>query len=83
MTDNRDAHIPHPATDTEAANGEGTASPPPTGDTLNRPIMDGASEFYGDEAEAVNPRLGMTDPELVRHPDEARSGTDEARGGTE
>lgn len=39
--------IPHPATATEASNGEGTVEPPTTGLTIDRPILDGASEYYG------------------------------------
>lgn len=44
-----DAHIPHPATKTEAPNGMGTAHPPRTGETLDRPVLDGATEDYTGE----------------------------------
>ncbi|MBP6684568.1 MAG: hypothetical protein KA158_04010 [Leucobacter sp.] len=52
MPQRNDYRIPHPATDTEAPNGEGTASPPTRGATLNRPVLDGASEYYGELTEA-------------------------------
>lgn len=37
----------------------------PTEETLDKPVMDGADEvFEGDE----DPRKGMSDPALIRHP---------------
>ncbi|WP_336992646.1 hypothetical protein [Leucobacter sp. VD1] len=59
----------HQATATEAANGEGTASSPPKGGTQNRPILDGSTVDYGREGRIDNPRYGMHDPGLVRHPE--------------
>lgn len=69
MTTDHHANVPHHATDTEAPNGEGTAHPQSTGETLNHPILDGATEDYSDGNEELNPRLGMEDPELIRHPE--------------
>ncbi|SJN09204.1 hypothetical protein FM113_05530 [Leucobacter sp. 7(1)] len=69
MTNEHHPNVPHHATRTEAPNGEGTAHPPRDGATQDRPILDGASEYYGDEAEEVNPRLGQEDPALIRHPE--------------
>lgn len=51
MPKRNDYRIPHPATDTEAPNGEGTVTPPTTGATLDRPVLDGASEYYGELAD--------------------------------
>ncbi|MCW2288371.1 hypothetical protein [Leucobacter luti] len=33
--------------------------------TANEPVMDGAEEH---DAEAIDPRKGMSDPALIRHP---------------
>ena len=49
MSDTRDFHQPHRATETEAPNGQGTAHPPRTGETLDRPVLDGATEYYGED----------------------------------
>lgn len=76
MTDNRDAYVPHAATRTRAANGEGTASPPTTGKTLDRPIMDGASEYYGDHAKRHNPRERAPGKTDVTDADEEAGGSD-------
>ena len=76
MTDNRDAYVPHAATRTRAANGEGTASPPTTGKTLDRPIMDGASEYYGDHAKRHNLREGVPGETDVTDADEEAGGSD-------
>lgn len=76
MTDNRDAYVPHAATRTRAANGEGTASPPTTGKTLDRPIMDGASEYYGDHAKRHNPRERAPGETDVTDADEEAGGSD-------
>lgn len=69
MTNEYHSNVPHHATRTEAPNGEGTAHPPRDGATQDRPILDGASEYYGDEAEEENPRLGQEDPALTRQPE--------------
>lgn len=82
MTDNRDAYVPHAATRTRAANGEGTASPPTTGKTLDRPIMDGASEYYGDHAKRHNPRDRAPGETDVTDADEEAGGSD-ANDGTD
>lgn len=55
MTDGNAPNVQHSATDTEAANGQGTAELPTTGVTLDRPVLGGASEYSGDKAERVNP----------------------------
>lgn len=49
MNKHSDAHVPHPASATEAPNGAGTVSPETSGSTLDRPILDGASETYGND----------------------------------
>lgn len=59
----------HPATDTEAANGQGTQDTSTSGETLDHPVLDGASEYYGAEREARDPRHGQDDPALIRHPE--------------
>ncbi len=59
----------HEETATEASNGEGTASSPPKGGTQDRPILDGSTVDYGREGRIDNPRYGMEDPGLVRHPE--------------
>lgn len=33
------------------------------------PVLDGASEYYGAEREARDPRHGQDDPALIRHPE--------------
>ena len=63
-----DAHVPHGDSPSEAANGGGTAHSA-HGDTLDHPILDGSTENYADEAAEQNPRLGMEDPGLIRHPE--------------
>lgn len=60
---------PHEATETEASNGAGTVSKPPEGETLDHPVLDGSTEDYGSEGERQNPRYGMEDPGLIRHPE--------------
>lgn len=59
---------PHPSSDSEASNGEGTVESP-EGETLNHPILDGSTEDYGSEGREKNPRYGEEDPGLVRHPE--------------
>lgn len=67
MSTESHTNTPHHATDTTAPNGEGTAHPPTTGETLKHPVLDGASEFYGNAAEEeLDPRRGMEDPGLIR-----------------
>ncbi|PRI12423.1 hypothetical protein [Leucobacter massiliensis] len=61
-----DAHEPHPASQTEASNGEGTVSTPAEGHTLDHPVLDGSTEDYSGEGEEKNPRYGMEDPGLIR-----------------
>ncbi|MBK0419165.1 hypothetical protein JD276_08980 [Leucobacter sp. CSA1] len=63
-----DIGVPHEATRFQASNGAGTVSGPPPGETQDRPILDGSTE---DEAErhVENPRRGMENPELIRHPE--------------
>ena len=62
------AGVPHEATRFRASNGAGTVSGPPPGETQDRPILDGASEGESDR-DVQNPRRGMENPELVRHPE--------------
>lgn len=50
MTTARHPNVPHPGTRTEAPNGEGTTMNVPEGETLDRPMMDGATEYYGADA---------------------------------
>lgn len=52
MTTGHQPNVPHPGTRTEAPNGEGTTQAVPEGETLDRPIMDGATEYYGADAES-------------------------------
>lgn len=59
-------HTPHEATTTEAAIGFGTVHHSPRGLTLQHPILDGSTEHY--PGEHLDPRFGMINPELVRHP---------------
>ncbi|MBK0420495.1 hypothetical protein JD292_00135 [Leucobacter sp. CSA2] len=49
MSRNADSHVPHPGSKTEAPNGMGTAHPPRTGETLDRPVLDGSTEDYTGE----------------------------------
>ena len=70
MTDsNRDAHVPHGESAHEAANGQGTISHSPHGDTLFFFNDTATTEIYTEDAEEQNPRLGMEDPALIRHPE--------------
>lgn len=69
MTTSPAENTPHPATEHEAPNGAGTASDSPEGETLDRPVLDGATEEYGAQGQRVNPRHGMSDPGLIRHPE--------------
>lgn len=66
---NPDAHVPHGESAHEAANGEGTISHSRHGETLDHPVLDGSTESYVAEAEEQNPRRGMEDPGLIRHPE--------------
>ena len=59
---------PHQASEHEASNGEGTVSTPLEGDTLDRPVLDGSTEDYGQEGQEKNPRYGQENPELIRRP---------------
>lgn len=61
-----DVHEVAEATETQAPNGMGTVTKSPTGDTLDRPILDGATVDYGEEGRAKNPRYGQENPELIR-----------------
>lgn len=65
----REQHEPHDATETEASNGAGTVSEPPEGERLDHPVLDGSTEDYGHEGAQQNPRYGMEDPGLIRHPE--------------
>lgn len=49
MQETRDFHHPHQATKTEAPNGQGTAHPPRSGETLDHPVLDGSTEYYGED----------------------------------
>lgn len=49
MSTKSDYRVPHPASKTEAPNGMGTAHPPRTGETLDHPVLDGATEDYTGE----------------------------------
>ncbi|WP_449283471.1 hypothetical protein [Leucobacter sp.] len=60
---------PHEATETEASNGEGTVSSPSEGETLDHPVLDGSTEDLGHDGKQQNPRYGMSDPGLIRHPE--------------
>jgi hypothetical protein len=64
-----DSHQTHHATDTEASNGEGTVDTPTEGETLDHPVLDGSTEYYGNEEGESDPRSGMSDPALIRHPE--------------
>lgn len=60
---------PHPASRTDAGNGQGTVSGPPHGETQDRPVLDGSTQSREAEREVDNPWRGVYNPELVRHPD--------------
>lgn len=60
---------PHEATRYESSDGRGTISKLPSGDTQDRAVLDGASESTAAEKDVDNPRRGMSDPGLVRHPE--------------
>lgn len=60
---------PHHADDTHASDGAGTVNTPLGGETLDHPILDGATEYYGQEEEGEDPRYGEEDPALIRHPE--------------
>lgn len=59
----------HDATESDASNGEGTVVDSPDGETLDHPVLDGSTVDYDEEGEDRNPRYGMEDPGLVRHPE--------------
>ncbi|WP_427869431.1 hypothetical protein [Leucobacter luti] len=67
MSNDTHENVPHHGTEAAAPNGEGTVHAPREGETLNRPVLDGASEHYGNgAAEELDPRQGMDDPGLIR-----------------
>lgn len=54
----------------DAGDGQGTSSGPPKDvDVQERPILDGSTEPDTVEREVENPRRGMEDPGLIRHPE--------------
>lgn len=59
---------PHRSNEREASNGEGTFNSPLEGETLDRPVLDGSTEDYGQEGQEKNPRYGEENPELIRRP---------------
>lgn len=59
---------PHHSNEREASNGEGTLNSPLEGETLDRPVLDGSTEDYGQEGREKNPRYGQENPELIRRP---------------
>lgn len=61
-----DGHTPHTASDSEASNGMGTLHGALRGESLKHPVLDGSTEYYADDD--VDPRYGMDNPELIRHP---------------
>lgn len=63
---------PHDNDATRASDGAGTVNTPLDGETLDHPILDGATEHYGQEEEAQDPRYGEADPVLIRHPDKGK-----------
>ncbi|WP_053382960.1 hypothetical protein [Leucobacter celer] len=65
----REKNEPHEATETEAGNGEGTVSALPEGETQDRPVLDGSTDHLGHDGKQQNPRYGMSDPGLIRHPE--------------
>lgn len=55
-----------------AAEGDGAAesSTSTSGDeTVDRPVLDGSTEDLGHDGQRQNPRYGMSDPGLIRHPE--------------
>lgn len=54
---------------TEAGDGQGTATSQPEGETLDHPVLDGSREDLGHDGKRQNPRYGMSDPGLIRHPE--------------
>lgn len=64
-----DPNAVHEATETEASNGMGTVTHSLRGETLDHPILDGSTEYYGDEGGVQNPRFGEKNPGLIRHPE--------------
>lgn len=60
---------PHLGTRTEAPNGHGTITGWPPGNTLDRPVLDGATQWAQSKADTDNPWRGVIDPGLVTHPE--------------
>ena len=61
MTTGHHSNVPHHATRTEAPNGEGTVHPSREGATLDHPVLDGATEYYGDDAEVSREEVPRAD----------------------
>ena len=59
---------PHDSNEFEASNGAGTVNTPRDGETLDRPVLDGSTENYGQEGQEKNPRYGQENPEPIRRP---------------
>ncbi|GAB2555250.1 hypothetical protein [Leucobacter ruminantium] len=59
---------PHDGNRTEAPNGHGTVRRWPPGKTLDRPVLDGATQPAESEHDVDNPWRGLADPGLVNHP---------------
>ena len=55
---------PHKATKFDAGTGQGTLDEMPSGDTLDRPVLDGSTESSTAQRETDNPFRGMADPAL-------------------
>lgn len=72
MSDSRNTQRPdepHEATEHDAGDGQGTVTESPSGETLDHPVLDGSTMSDEAEREVDNPRRGMSDPGLVRHPE--------------
>ena len=63
---------PHKADRIDAGTGQGTVSKHPEGETQDRPVLDGSTESAAAEASTDNPRRGMVDPGLIRHPERGK-----------
>ena len=63
---------PHKATETDAGTGQGTVEELPHGEHQDRPVLDGSTESPEADASTDDPRRGMSDPGLIRHPERGK-----------
>ncbi|QBE48804.1 hypothetical protein [Leucobacter triazinivorans] len=54
---------------TESDEASGVSSSGAGDEKMDRPILDGSTDDLGHDGQRQNPRYGMSDPGLIRHPE--------------